>query len=416
MTEPASERPAAAPPLFANPALQANPYALYATLRDSNPVFRLPIPVETGAGVWLLTRYTDVESAFRDRRFSANRRSSDVFGLYADQLPAALLEGPGASGSMLMMDPPEHTRLRGLVSKAFTPRRIAELEPRIEALVDELLGAAIAKGRFDLIHDVAEPLPAIVIAELLGVAPEDHRKFRQWSQKLIDGLPRFTPEGREEIAETLGAILDYMRAAVSQRRREPRNDLLSAMIAARDERDAMSEEELLSTALLLLVAGHETTTNLIGNGSLALARHPGEFQRLRDEPALLDNAIEEMLRYDSPVQATVRVASEPVELGGQAVEAGALVILGIAAANRDPAAHPDPDRFEVGRAGVRHLSFGLGTHFCLGAALARLEGRAFFGSLARTVSRLALDVDDSEIHYRANPILRGVRALPLRVT
>lgn len=415
MAEPVSASPFATSPLLANPALQANPYLLYATLRSNNPVLRLPIPAETGAGVWLLTRHADVESAFRDRRFSANRRLSDVFRLYSDQLPVALLEGPGAVGSMLMMDPPEHTRLRGLVSKAFTPRRIAQLEPRIEALVDELVGEAAARGSFDLIHDVAEPLPAIVIAELLGVPAQDHRKFREWSQALIDGLPRFTPEGRDEMAQTLGVILDYMREAVALRRSQPSDDLLSAMVEARDERDALSEKELLSTALLLLVAGHETTTNLIGNGTLALARNPAELERLRAHPTRVENAVEEMLRYDSPVQATVRVASEDIEVDGQQIGAGALVVLGIGAANRDPAAHPEPDRFDVARADVRHLSFGLGTHFCLGASLARLEGRAYFAALARSVKTLELDVADEAVAYRANPILRGVRELPLRV-
>jgi len=216
-------------PLVANPQLLANPYPLYAMLRASNPVFRLPIPVETGAGVWLLTRHADAERVLRDPTFSAVRTRSDVFRLHAERLPVALLEGPGGAQTMLTNDPPAHTRLRGLVNKAFTPRRIAALGPRIETLARELVDAARAQGECDWIHGVAEPLPAIVIAELLGVPPEDHRMFRGWSSKLIARLPVFTPESREEVSETLGAILDYMRGIIARRRREPADDLLTAL-------------------------------------------------------------------------------------------------------------------------------------------------------------------------------------------
>ncbi len=401
-------------PLLANPLFQQNPYALYGMLRESNPVFRPPVPIETGAGIFVLTRHADVEAALRDKHMSAQRQRADVFRRYADQLPAAILQGGPISGSMLIQDPPEHTRLRGLVNKAFTPRRIEALRPRIEALVAGLLDGIGDGGELDVIHDLAEPLPAIVIAELLGVPAEDHRRFRQWSQTLIDGLPDWSPEGRARAEETVQVLVDYLGGQIDERRRTPRDDLLSALIAARDQRDALSEAELVSTSLLLLLAGHETTTNLIGNGTLAFLRNPGEWDRLRAEPGLLDNAVEELLRFDSPVQATVRVPTETVELGGQAIEPGAVVVCGIGAANRDPEVHPDPDRLDIGRSDIRHLSFGLGTHFCLGASLARLEGRAFFAALRDRFAKLELACAEEELAYRSNPILRGLKALPVR--
>jgi len=412
---PAGFAPGANPLL--NPAFQENPYGLYAMLRQGSPVFRPPIPVDTGAGVFLLTRHADVEAVLRDteHRFSVNRRQSDVFRLFADRIPAAVLEGPIGSRSMLIQDPPEHTRLRGLVSRAFTPRRVAELEPRVAALVAGLLDDAFARGEVDWIHDVAEPLPAVVIAELLGVPPEDHRTFRRWSSRLIDALPVFgETDASDEVGSAVETIAGYLREQIARRRAEPRDDLLSALVAARDEQDALSEEELVANAFLLLLAGHETTTNLIGNGLLALLRHPEQLDWLRADPAgRVENAVEELLRYDSPVQGTVRVAVQDVEIGGQAIAKGALVVCAIGAANRDPAVHPDPDRLDLARDPIRHLSFGFGTHFCLGASLARLEGRAVFRALAEraaSVERL-----DERLEYRANPVLRGLRSLRVRL-
>jgi pimeloyl-[acyl-carrier protein] synthase len=417
MASPSTPSPAPAVNPLMNPALQENPYGLYAMLRAGSPVFRPPIPAEVGAGVVLLTRHADVEAVLRDpdHRFSVQRREADVFRLFADRLPAAVLEGPVGARSMLLQDPPAHTRLRGLVSRAFTPRRVAELGPRVTALVDELLGAALARGEADWIHDVAEPLPAVVIAELLGVPPEDHRTFRGWSSRLIDSLPAFGQEGAsDEVEALIDTVADYLREQIARRRADPRDDLLSALIEARDAKDALSEEELVATAFLLLVAGHETTTNLIGNGLLALLRHPDQLDWLRADPAgRVENAVEEMLRFDSPVQGTVRVAREDVEIGGQAVARGALVVCGIGAANRDPAVHADPDRLDLAREPIRHLSFGFGTHFCLGASLARLEGRAVFQALAQRVARV--ERLSGTLEYRANPILRGLRSLPVRL-
>ncbi len=397
-----------------NPALLANPYPLYAMLRQSNPVFRLPIPVETGAGVWLLTRHAEVEIALRDRRFSADRTHSDVARLHADRLPAAFFGGPGGLRTLLFMDPPDHTRVRALVSKAFTPRRVANLTAHVERLVAELLDAALAEGPdFDVIRDLAEPLPAIVIAELLGVPARDHRAFKQWSSALIEAIPQAPFGNAAGIDAKVEVILRYLRGAIAERRRAPGDDLISAMIEAQEERDALSDQELLALSFLLLLAGHETTTNLIGNGTLALLRSPGELERLRAEPERLENAIEELLRYDSPVQATARVASEDVELGGHVVQKGAILLCGIGAANRDPAVHPDPDRLDVGRAEIRHLSFGLGAHFCLGASLARLEARLAFAGLLERCPGMRLASED--LAYRPNLVLRGLRGLPVTV-
>jgi cytochrome P450 len=405
-----------APNPLQNPALLQNPYGLYAMLRQGSPVFRPPIP-EAGAGVVVLTRHADVEAVLRDpeHRFSVQRRQSDVFRIFSDRLPATVLEGPIGSRSMLLQDPPAHTRLRGLVGRAFTPRRVSELEPRVAALVDALLDDAFARGEVDWIHDVAEPLPAVVIAELLGVPPEDHRSFRGWSSRLIDALPAFGQEGAsEEVERLVNTVSDYLREQIARRRREPRDDLLSALIEARDAKDALSEDELVATAFLLLVAGHETTTNLIGNGLLALLSHPEQLDWLRADPAgRVEHAVEELLRFDSPVQGTVRVAREDVEIGGEAVAKGALVVCAIGAANRDPAVHPEPDRLDLARDPIRHLSFGFGTHFCLGASLARLEGRAVFRALAERAGRVER-LDDA-LEYRANPVLRGLRSLRVRL-
>jgi cytochrome P450 len=251
-----------------------------------------------------------------------------------------------------------------------------------------------------------------VIAELLGVPAEDHRQFKQWSSQLVSGLAPASPlDTLSLVKRGLEPLLAYLRRIIAERRREPRDDLISAMIAAQEERDALSDGELLATSNLLLIAGHETTTNLIGNGTLALLRHPEELARLRGEPGLLRGGIEELLRWDSPVQATVRIATEACELGGQPIRAGALLVCGIGAANRDPAAFAEPERLDVGRVENHHLSLGFGAHFCLGAPLARLEAEVAFRALLDRLPGLRLAAE--RVEFRPNPILRGLRALPV---
>ena len=402
---------------LANPAFLANPYPVYALLRATTPVFRPPIPGYEGPGAAILTRYADVEAVLRDPRFSVDRMRAHLFQAFSDRFPRQLLQGPDGFRTMLMMDPPDHTRLRHLVNRAFTPRRVEErLRPRIEALVDELLAAAAERGELDVMRDFAEPLPAIVIAELLGVPAADHRQFKQWSSELLAEGPEraFEPGAQERTAALFMRLRDYMRGIVAERRRAPGEDLISGLIEAQAERDALSEGELVSTGLLLLIAGHETTTNLIGNGLLALLRHSDQLERLRREPELLENAIEELLRYDSPVQATVRIATEDVTLGGAVIPKDAIALVLLGAANRDPAEFPEPDRLDLARENVRHLSFGLGTHFCLGAGLARLEARTAFRGLLERFPRMRLAGDAPE--YRPNPFLRGLRRLPLALS
>jgi cytochrome P450 len=393
----------------------------------------------SGPGLWILTRYRDVERMFRDPRFSAVRHHSPLVRRFVDGLAPPDADVNGGLGSLLSMDAPAHTRIRSLVAKAFTARRIAALRPRIEAIVSRLLEEVPRSGCFDLIESLAAPLPAIAIAELLGVPSEDHSLFKDWTRRLVDATRSGSPllgrttqllvamgnapdalagdreaaESRASVETAIAHLTDYLRRTISLRRKSPRDDLLSAMIEAQQERDALTDPELLATSNLILMAGQETTTNLIGNGVLALLRHPGELARLRQQPGLLPLAIEEMLRFESPVQGSARVPLENVRLDGETLPAGALAIGVIGAANRDPEIFPDPDRFDIGRSDDRHLAFGHGAHFCLGAALARLQAEVALRALLGSFPNLELAGD--LVTWRPNFALRGLSELPLRV-
>ncbi len=386
-----------------------NPYPMYSVIRTVRPVLEVPVPNYVGPGVWMLTRYRDVHSVLHDRRFSVERLRAPLMRDNLDRMPEFLRQSATGMRSMLIMDPPDHTRVRKLVNQAFTPKRVAALRGHIEAIVRELVDEAQAKGSFDLIHDVAEPLPAIVIAELLGVPAEDHRQFRQWSSAMINGFASPGAEARATGAEAARQIFDYLADIIAARRRAPREDLISAMIAAQEERDALTDAELLATGNLLLLAGHETTTNLIGNGTLTLLREPDQWKRLVKEPALLPTAIEELLRYDGPVQATVRVALEDVAIDDQVIPEGSLVLVSIGSANHDPDTFENPDQLDLARVPNPHLAFGFGTHFCLGAPLARLEARLAFDALTQRFPGLSL-MNDRPV-YRTNPVLRGLTSL-----
>jgi len=396
---------------FQSPELRANPYPLYARLRAANPVFQVPLPFE-GPGVVILTRHADVEAVLRDGRVTVDRLQADVAQRFRAFLPPQFLGDDGLLRSMLLLDGADHTRVRGLVNKAFTPRRVGALEGHIRGILDELLAAVAGDGQMDLMHDLAEPLPAIVIAELLGVPSGDHRQFKEWAAQLVNALGEGGPLARGPGFDgAFASLTDYLREVIEERRKAPGDDLISGMIAAQQDRDALSDSELLANSLLLLLAGHETTTNLIGNGVVALLRNREQWRRLLADRSLLPNAIEELLRYDSPVQATVRVPTEDLPLGEHVLRKGALVVCLIGAANRDPAAYEEPDRLDVTRERVQHLSFGFGQHFCLGAGLARLEARLVFGALLERAPGLALESDSVE--YRPNPLLRGPRTLPV---
>jgi len=386
-----------------DPSFRVDPYAQLHQLRALDPVHFVEEP-----GLWLLTRYADVVAAFRDPRLSAERFQLSLPEMRSSALISSL------STMMLLRDPPDHTRLRTLVSTAFTPRVVERLRPRIEALVDHLLTVVDVRRSFDLMQVLAAPLPVAVIAQLLGVPLEDHARFKRWSDDLIliaDGSTALA--GFPQAEQSAGALREYLRVVFMQRRVAPQDDLISGMLAAQEHGDRLSDDELFSTCALLLIAGHETTTNLICNGVLTLLRHPDQLARLRAAPALIESAIEELLRYESPVQLTSRVAKEDFELGGKPVKCGQEVSLMIGAANRDPEQFPDPDRLDLGRADNRHLAFGLGTHFCLGAALARLEGQIAIGAIVQRYPNLHLATD--AIEWREGLMIRGVKGLELEV-
>jgi cytochrome P450 len=385
--------------------------------RDPLPAYRrlrehAPIRWNRWQGSWLLSRYDDVAAVLRDPRFSTDRTGLLPFRLMrrgSRRHPdfVSLLDR-----NLLMLDGEEHRRVRGLVSKAFTPRRIEALRPRVEAIVAELLDAAAARGEMELVRDLAHPLPVIVIAELLGVPLEDRERFRGWSNDVVQILDLLSGrDGLRPAWRGAEGLAGYFRGLLAERRRVPQDDLLSAMLAAEEDGASLAEADLLALAALLLAAGHETTTNLIGNAVLALLRHPGERKRLQDDLSLMPGAVEEFLRFDSPVQVTDRVVTEDLEFRGHHFRRGQLAVCLIGAANHDPARFPDPDRLDVTRADRGHLAFGLGPHVCLGAPLARLEAEVALTGLLRRFPDLRGPADPPG--RRASIVLRGPTALPL---
>jgi cytochrome P450 len=357
------------------------------------------------------SRFDDCQFVLRDHRFGKDEEGFRArFGATEAQL--AILE-PFEEGepSMLMLNPPDHTRLRGLVSKAFTPRTVEALRPHIVRLTDELLDG-VGSGEVDVMSALAFPLPVTVIGELLGVPVEDRPQFQHLIRAVTKTLELvFSDEELAAGVEAFTAVREYFVALVAERRRAPRSDLLSELIAARDEGDRLSEGEIVSTAILLFAAGFETTTNLIGNGLYALLRHPDELRRLRDDRTLLRLAVEELLRFDSPVQIDGRAAFEDIDLDGHAISSGALVVTLLGAANHDPSHYTDPGRLDVARDEGPPLSFGSGIHYCLGAALARVEGQVVFGRLLERFADMALAGDMPR--YRDSLTLRGLADLPV---
>jgi pimeloyl-[acyl-carrier protein] synthase len=386
-----------------DPEFIADPYPTYHRLRAEDPVHLSP------RGFWVLTRYEDVVLALRDPRLAKEAILAFVAARYGVDVP------PGVGLSMLDRDPPDHTRLRGLVSKAFTPRVVEGLRPHIQEIVDRLLDDVVGAGSMDLIEEFAYPLPVIVICEMLGVPVEDRERFKNWSDDIARGLDAvMLPPGSEVSRRSTAsrhALGQYFRELIAKRRASPRGDVLSALIAAEEAGDKLSEDELLSTCVLLLIAGHETTVNLIGNGTLALLRHPGELRRLRENPGLIGGAVEELLRYDGPVQRTARMPSSDITIGGRTIAKGEMVMTFIGAADRDPAQFPDPDRLDITRTDNRHIAFGWGIHFCLGAPLARVEGQIAINTLVQRLPKLALATERPE--HRESLTLRGLKSLPV---
>ena len=374
-------------------AVRANPYELYERLRRKDPIHRMRL-----VNAWALTGYEDAQTVLLDhKRFSSGENKLE----YAPYR------------TMLDLDPPDHTRLRSLVSKAFTPRSVSALAPRVQQIVEALLNDLADKKRFDLISEFAFPLPVIVIAEMLGIPAQDRDRFNVWSNDIALAVePILSHEEIGRVERSSDAIVKYFENIIAERRRRPEDDLLSALLVVEEEGERLSHDELLGTLMLLLVAGNETTRSLIGNGMLALLKNPAQLQRLRDDPGLLDTAIDELLRYDSPVQLIIRVVLEDMEFNGRRFRAGQKVLILVGAANRDPAIFANPGMLDIGREEKSHLSFGRGIHYCLGSPLALLEARlAFAGLLARFPSIHLL----SEPEYRNQIVLRGVEELWIEV-
>ncbi len=388
-----------------DPDFKQSPYPTYDDLRRRAPVHHDPV-----FGRWLLTRHDDVETLLRSRELCVDpRKAAD--GTF-DQIFLATLGD--REPSMLFLDAPDHTRLRGLVSKAFTPRAVEEMAARISEIVDELLDAVGEREGFDLIGDFAGPLPTIVIAEMLGVNPADRDEFKRSSEagvRLFD--PTLSPDERQVVMEAQGVLEGYFRRTIDARRAEPRDDLISSLIVAEEEGDQLTDTEIVTMCGLLLAAGNVTTTDLIGNGMLALLQHPEELRKLRDDPELIKNAVEEMLRYDSPVQQTGRIPMSEVEFGGRKIPAKQSITPQLGAANRDPSVYPEPNRFDISREDVHHHSFGGGAHYCLGAPLARLEAQIGIGALVRRFPHLRLV--DEPLEYRRIPTFRGLAKLDVMI-
>jgi pimeloyl-[acyl-carrier protein] synthase len=386
------------------PEFHADPYPFYRRLREQDPVHQTPM------GFWVLTRYDDCVAVLRDARFGREEFQQMLTAVYGGE------EGDRLPRSMLFRDPPDHTRLRALVSKAFTPRVIEQMRDHIQSIVDRLVGRALAQGGMDVIEDLAYPLPVTVICEMLGVPVGDHASIRGWSADIARSLDAIGLPSDQSIVDrgrvARRALADYFRALMPERRARPQADLLSGLLAAEEQGDKLSEPEVISMCLLLFIAGHETTVNLIGNGTLALLQHPDQLARVQSDPALVPNAVEELLRYDSPVQRTARITTTEVDFAGHHLDKGTMVVTALGAANRDPAQFPEPDRLDVTRRDVRHISFGFGIHFCLGAPLARVEGQLALGTLLRRAPRLTLAETSPE--WRESSVLRGLKRL--RVT
>ncbi|MCG7379732.1 cytochrome P450 [Paenibacillus sp. ACRSA] len=387
-------------PEFFTKEFTQNPYPVYENLRKNNPIYKVMFP--SGEFGWIITRYEDAVEILKDSRLS-----KDVAKRYGAENQSIFVN------NMLFSDPPDHRRLRGLVQKAFTPKWIAGMRDHIQTIADNLLDQLESKDQMNLIDDYAFPLPIIVISEILGVPLEDQDKFRMWSNTIIDATSSEHAEMFEQHAQE---FIEYLNAWFDKVRKEPGDDLISQLVVAEEAGEKLTENELLGVVALLIIAGHETTVNLIGNGILALLEHPSQRDLLIEQPELIHQAIEEMLRYNGPVEfSTSRWALEDIQFRDQHVSQGELVIVALDSANRDEQQFPDADVFDITREKSPHLAFGKGIHLCLGAPLARLEGEIAVMTLLRRFPNMQLQADVDQLEWRPGMIVRGVKEIPLQL-
>lgn len=386
----------------------ANPYPLYHRLQAESPVHWDPF-----LKAWIVTGYTDVLAVLSDRRFSARRTPTpdDLTALGLDSLvPVAQV----MVRQMLFMDPPAHTRIRNLAARAFTPRRIENLRTHIQDIVENLLNAVYEQGRMDVIADLAVPLPAIVTEELLGISTSDLSQLKAWSADFATMLGNFqhNPDRASRVRRSVQEMFQYFGTAVHEHKDHERHDLISAFLGAEQEGDRLTDDEVIANTIMTMVGGQETTTSLIGNGLLTLLQHPDQLRELRDDASLIDSAIEEMLRFESPIQHTARMTAEDLDLQGQQIHKRQAVIAVLGAANRDPERFSDPDQFNIHRQDNRHVAFGWASHFCFGAPLARLEAQVAFETMLRRMPTLRLELETPS--WQDNLCYRGLTALPIR--
>lgn len=385
-----------------------NAYATFAEMRTHDPIHR-QIGLDGVTPIWFFSKYEDIDAILRDKRFVRDEAlSKEPHERYKASALDELI-----NNHMLTKDGNDHRRLRNLVSQAFTPRRIAELRPRIQSIAHELVAAVKAKGEMDLIAEFSFPLPTIVILEMLGIPIEDRDKFKTWSNALL--APQMNQEGAEEAIRLLTDFTDYLRELFVKRRSEPKDDLITALLEAEEAGDKLSENELFSTMVLLIVAGHETTVNLIANAILALIKNPDQLGKLKQAPELMPQAVEEFLRFDGSVERALnRFAAEDISYKGHKIKRGDPVILILASANHDESKFKEPEALELERQPNPHLGFGKGMHYCLGAPLARLETEIALNTLLAELPDLALAVTESDLRWRFLPGFRGLETLPIR--
>lgn len=383
-----------------------DPHAAYERLRVEAPV--RPAVMPRGLKVWLVTGYADAKALLADPRLSKdNRRARELFQVKAG---AESVFSSSLAAHMLNLDPPDHTRLRKLVNKAFTARTVSRLRPRIEEIADELIDRIAQAGRVDLLESYAFPLPITVICELLGIPAADRDNFRTWSNTIVSAA---TPE---QLQRDSAALAAYLAELVASKRAQPTEDLLSDLVHVSEEGDQLSEVELLSMAFLLLVAGHETTVNLIANGVRALLDRPDQLAALRADPSLLPGAVEEFLRFDGPINvATLRFTTAPVQVGDVVIPADQFVMVSLLGANRDGEKFAEPDRLDITRPTGGHLAFGHGIHYCIGAPLARLEAEIAIGRLLARFGTIELDGEPAQLRWRDSTLMHGLETLPIRV-